>query len=218
LPSVEFTYYDPAIEEYMTISTEPLSITVADDGLSNVQAPTVPAASSPSSTFRSLNDIRPLKSSPNTWSVGENLLIKNAGYWFLWIVPLMFLTLHTAWQHRQRRRSDNVNLRRSKGAQKQAFKALKEVRKDRAGDSEQIGPILINYLQNKLNLSLSGVTNPAIAKLMIDRGVDEALVERFQNALLLSEMGRFAPENMTGPAGDVIGGTKGLIKDLDKVL
>ncbi len=218
LPSVEFTYFDPETEEYKTISTEPVSITVADDGSSHVRASRIPAASFPSSPFQPLNDIRPLKSSPPTWSVGENLLIKNAGYWFLWTIPLMFFTLHAAGQHRQRRRSKNVNLRRNKGAQKQALKALREIQKDGAGNSEDVGPILIIYLENKLNLSLSGVTHPAIAKLMIDRGVDEVLVERFQNALLLSEMGRFAPEELAGPAGDIIGDAKGIIKDLDKVL
>jgi hypothetical protein len=53
---------------------------------------------------------------------------------------------------------------------------------------------------------------------MIDRGVDQNLVDRFQNALLLSEMGRFAPGSMSGPAGDIISDSIKLVKDLDKVL
>ena len=218
IPAVEFSYFNPETEEYVTILTESLSITVAADGQSNVQALTRPTVSRPSSSVQPFNDIRPLKISPDTWAIRENQLLKSSGYWILWTIPLMFLVLQFTWGYRKKRRSDNADIHRSMSAQKKAIHALKKAKKDKAVESDQVGPILIGYLENKLNLSLSGCTNTAISKLMGDRGVEDELADRIQNMLLLSEMGRFAPGSLSGPDGDVISDSIKLVKDLDKVL
>ena len=218
IPAIEFSYFNPENEEYVTISTKSLDITVAGDGQSNVQPPILPAAGQPDAAVPVFNDIRPLKVSPDRWAVGNSQLLKSSGFWVLWIIPLMFLAMLTAWQFRGRRRSNNVDLRRSKGAQKQAILALKKARKDQESDSEQVGPILLQYLENRLNLSLSGCTNPAISQLMQDHGVERGLVDEYQNMLLLSEMGRFAPGSVSGSEGNIISDSIKLVKKLDKVL
>ena len=115
------------------------------------------------------------------------------------------------------RRLDTADLRRSKSAAGKANKALKEAQKAGQGQ-EAAGPILTAYMEEKLNRPVAGLSHTQLAALLADKGVDDDLSRRVQNCLMLSEMGRYAPVELTLKQGNLWTETEAVISELDAQL
>ena len=53
---------------------------------------------------------------------------------------------------------------------------------------------------------------------MSTKGVDDGLIKRVQNILMLSEMGRYAPSQLSLQGGNLWSETEAVIDELDKSL
>ena len=89
---------------------------------------------------------------------------------------------------------------------------------DRMREVEAAGPILTRYMEDKLNQPVAGLSQTQLASLLPAKGVDEDLTRRVQNCLMLSEMGRYAPAELTLKQGDLWTETAAVIDELDKSL
>jgi hypothetical protein len=78
------------------------------------------------------------------------------------------------------------------------------------------GQILTDYIADKLDRSISGLTQTDLSEMLLSRGIDPALVERVQTCLMFSEMGRYAPDSALAGSGDIITETTRLIEELEK--
>ena len=79
------------------------------------------------------------------------------------------------------------------------------------------GRILINYISDKLNRSVGGLTQAELSGLLLAHGVSENLVDQVRSCITISEMGQYAPIQQIN-TNELHHEIKSLISDLDKVL
>lgn len=214
LPAIEYTYFDPATESYVTITTEPIIVTVAGEA-----APVAPAANdagSPLTTAPVGLELRPQKPAVSSWSNTATLPARG-GYWLLWLLPLALIAGSIGWSRYSRHRQATADVRRSSQAAKKARLALQAAHKQADADSE-VGRVLLTYISEKLNRPVAGLTQTGLGELLAAQGVDAALIARVQTILTLGEMGRFAPRGLELAGGDLLQETAAVIDALDEAL
>ena len=219
LPAIDFSYFNPETGTYETKSTEPIIINVMGAAAAATAAPLAPSTTTPqNATAAPANPaLRPIKTSAELSSSAGTPLTEQNGYWLLWAVPLLLLVGHFGWQRYQQQRLDTADLRRSRGAAGKANRALAEAQKQGL-NQEAAGPILIAYLEEKLNQPIAGLSQTQLAALLSAKGVDDGLTKRAQNCLMLSEMGRYAPSQLSLQGGNLWSETAAVINELDAQL
>ena len=217
LPPVEFSYFDPQAGAYVTTATEPITVSVT--GNVGANAPLDPGTAVPqgAATMPGNPALRPIKVSAELGRSSSTPLTDKAGYWLLWTVPLLLLVGQMGWSRYQQQRFDTADMRRSRAAAAQAHKALGQAQKGGQGD-EAAGPILLRYLEEKLNQRVAGLSQTQLAALLAEKGVDPALAAQTQECLRRSDMGRFAPAGLAAGQGDLWSETAVVIDALDKAL
>ena len=219
LPAIEFSYFDPQTGTYETKSTDPIIVQVTGDAIAAPQAPLTPDTAPPVNTAVAPggSTLRPIKTSAELGNSSSMPLTQETGYWLLWAVPLLLLVGHMGWRRYQQQRLNTADLRRSRSAAGKAKKALDQAR-SQGQEQEVAGPILTAYLEEKLNQRIAGLSQTQLASLLATKGVAMALVERVQNCLMLSEMGRYAPSGVALQGGDLWSETAAIIDQLDQTL
>ena len=212
LPSIEFSYFDPQAGTYQTARTEPFSIFVEPDG----QAPAPVSIEEQHSQAGTTGSLLPIKNTPDT-DFFPSSLINKPGFWLLWLLPVVLIFSHFSWQKRRENILDNQGTRRGRKAAKKAYQALKKKNPESGGYFNAVGHILIDYLSDKLDRSVSGLTQAEISGLLLAHGVDHDLVKQVRTCKTISEVAQYAPihDVNTGQFHQEI---KSLIAELDKVL
>ena len=216
VPALEYSYFDPSTEEYKTLTTLTIPVNIAPgDGTASSYAPSVEAVQAGGD--QNANDIRHLKPVPAELNAASKPMTDSPLYWVAWIIPLVGLVGFTGWQRRDQYWQNNAGLARSSKAHKKAKLALKEAQKQQ-GDTYQVAyQILVDYLADKLNQPVAGLTQRARNELLTQKELDTALIERIQICLTDAELGRFSP-NAADPdhAGNLLREVDLLINDLEQ--
>jgi len=223
LPVVEYSFFNPQTESYETVSSEPIIIQVTGDVAAGVTPLTPDGGAGTTVTTASVTPIipefRPNKPAAELGHSSGAPLTGNAGYWLLWLLPLALIAGSFGLNRYRQQRHDTAGERRSQGAAKKAKQALREVRKlPEAEANEAAGRILNRYLEEKLNISVTGQTQTDLSRMLTEKGIDPALAERVQICLMLSEMGRYAPAGISAGSKNLLSETEQVIDALDKEL
>jgi hypothetical protein len=230
LPAIEFSFFNPQTESYETASSEPIIIHVTGTvGAGATPLTSEDSAATTVNTAVGASSIPEFRSNKPASELGHNSappLTGNAGYWLLWTLPLFLLVGSFGLSRYRRQRLDTADVRRSQSAVKRAKQALRDARKqaevfgispeDEA--NEAAGRILTRYLEEKLNVSMTGQTQTDLARTLSEKGLNPALAERVQICLTLSEMGRYAPTGINAANSDLLSETEQVITELDKEL
>ncbi len=220
----EFSYFDPAKERYITTQTSPLSLRIspvletekvsAGYGLSREEIKLVG------------EDIRYIK--PDYRGAERQLedqgrpLYKDMRFLFLQIVPV--ITLIGAWtykRHLVKVRTDAAYVRR-KRAKTQAARRLKRARQLMKDESSaefyaEINSALSEFLADKLNIPAAGLTKDSMEEHLLQRGVDQALVDNLKDTLIRCDFARFAPsQSMSDDLETLLNKTEKSIDRLEK--
>jgi len=198
IPPIQYSFFDPQAEEYRTVSTEAIPVTVAP--AEDTEAPAVVAVPGKEEVALLATDIRHLKPVPPVLRQTEAPLTKSWLYWLGWALPVAALAAGVAWQWRVRRRQQDPAWVRSSQAAARARRSVQQAQQ--AGDDAYVAAarILDSYLSDKLGKPAAGLTHRALASTLGERGVEPALVEQVVDCRRQSEMGRYAPgaEAQTG--------------------
>ena len=218
LPALEYSFFNPQTESYETVRSEPIIVNVtgsvgASTGSSIGSAGAAGVATIPAATMTNSPELRPNK------SVGElnsssAPLTENGAYWLLWLVPIILFAGYWGWQRFQQQRLETADSRLSAGAARRANQALHT----KGTKASAAGPILITYLEEKMNQRVTGLSQTQLTNLLKGRGIDEDLVGRVQDAMMQAEMGRYAPAGVSSVDGQLLQETGQIIKELDKKL
>ena len=218
IPPIYFSFFNPETAVYQTISTQPIVINVAPDGSGTIVPPAAPVGNIgavgptvPNTTV----GIQPLKPSSEAGGSSPALLTNSAVYWLLWGVPLALLAGHFGLKQVQQQQQNTAVARRSSQAAKKAHQALRKANKTDDAD-EAAGRILADYIATKLDRSIAGLTHVELAGLLTAKEIDPALVERTQNCLTRSEMGRYAPVGINTANNDLLTDAGKVIDELEK--
>lgn len=191
IPPISYTYFDPATGEYKTIATEAFPVTVTP----GEESPPVPVVlgAGKEAIERIGGDIRHIKPVPPKLNSDSGTVTARAWYWILWGIPLLLMAGNYIRLNRQARLQGNTALARSLQARKRALKTLALAKKENRDPYDSAGQILTAYLGDKLNRSVSGLTRPELAAHLQSAGVQAELIQRVQNSLSLSDLGRYSP-------------------------
>ena len=219
LPGAEFSYFDPAIGAYRTLSTEPVTLAVAPDAAA-------PVAQQPADTSQPTiapvavhPDLRPVKvAGVSQGIVASQPLPQQPMFWALWALPVALVAGQSIWQRRQRYGQNNAAVLRSQRAAKQASRALREAEQRPEVAGEAASRILTDYIGAKLQRPVTGLTQRALADLLLVYSVSPSLVARVQALLTTCDVGRYAPSGHAANASDLLADAQQVIDALEQQL
>jgi hypothetical protein len=212
LPAIQFSYFDPQSGTYQTVETEPILISVEQD--EQTAAPI--SIDAPTTKGTNAGRLHPIKISPGTGQA-PSLYAGNPGFWLLWLVPLTFIIAQFGWQRRKKNILNNPAAQRSQKAAKKANLSLKKLDPKSDNYFNAAGRVLIDYLSDKLDRPVGGLTQAELSGLLLAHGVSEDLVNLVRSCITISEMGQYAPIQQAN-INDIHQEIKSLIAELDKIL
>lgn len=212
---LKFTYFNPATERYVTLSTKAFPIAVAK-GDKEVSVSALSSADKQDVKLQD-KDIRYIKS--DTGFTTDSDFFGSVGYYLLLLLgPLAFIAARIYRKWYERHNSDVVKVR-SRRASKIAAKHLADAKKqlatkNSAGYYEALFRGIYSYLSFKLNIPYANLNQEDIAQNLRSRGVSEDLIKQMQETLDLCDMARFAP--VTGISEqEMFERTKNMINDIE---
>ena len=196
LNPVEFTFFNPSTQKYVTVPTKPFTIKV-DKG--DAQA-NVPAFNSSEQQDIKLlgSDIRYIKTtSADVFKDGEGFYNSALYYILLLLGPVLFIgaLFYRRWMTEYN--SDIVRVR-SREASRMAAKHLAFAQKEltagnRSAFYDAVAKGLYGYLSDKLNIPVSDLNKENIITQLQERKLDSAIITQLVDTMDLCEMARFAP-------------------------
>ena len=194
---IEFSYFDPQRGEYKTLSTEPYTITIKDDGSAPAQH-SVGNYINYGATMRQLDkDIRfihigalPPKSA--------SIFIFTPIYWLVVVVLLAIFVVVYVVMRKRIRDNRNIVARRMKRADKVAIQRLRMAERsmnegNRHAFYEETLRAMWGYISDKFNIPVSNLTKEKIREELYRRGVAMAVAEEFCEIISRSEEAQYAP-------------------------
>jgi hypothetical protein len=207
IPSVEFSYFDPVDKAYKTLSTEPFTIEVKDDGTIASAVATPVGYSNYGGPMRQLDrDIRFIHTGklPNNTAA---TFILTPLYWLIIVLMLALAVVVFVVLRKRMRDRNNQVARRMRHADKVAVQRLRMAERymnegNRHSFYEEMLRALWGYISDKFNIPVASLTKEKIREELYRRNVSEATAEEFCEIISRSEEAQYAPST-TGEMSDV---------------
>jgi len=199
IPSIDYVYFDPTEEKYVTVSTAPIHISIEAE---------------PEKV--SLPNIIGLKAVPESLNQVPATITSRSAYWLAWGVPLLLLVGAQLWRRQSNKRAE-VN--RAMRASREARGLLSKARRNEANVYVAVEHALTTYITDRLGQPVIGLTLPELMNLLRERGVPAGVAERVRLSITASEAGRFSQDDREGPgptAHDLLNEAEILISDMER--
>jgi hypothetical protein len=205
IPAIQFSYFDPKTGTYRTLLSESYSLHV-EKGEGSESGDLVVSNFSNRENVRYIGrDIRYLKVKGISFiSKGDMFFGSFMYYMCYWVPALLFIVFFFIYR-KQVRENSNIDLVRTKKANKIALRRLKNAGKLMRENKEEafyeeVLRALWGYLSDKLSISQSDLMKDNVEAELIKYGVDESLIQEFMDILNTCEFARYAPSQ--APAMD----------------
>ena len=212
-PPVEYSYFDPYDEQYVTLTSRSFSVEVLPEPGSPEAEP---LATSGEAEDAETLDIRYIKPVPNSIARPTSPLTGSSVFWLLWLTPLAgILAVAALVMHRRRPTSDSTVVEFSAATQA----ALAQLAAVEPGSStaDTASMALHAYLDVRLERPTSGMSATEIAESLGQMGTGEATCERLVDLMgRIAEM-RFSDHEVEG-AEDVARDVQVIVGTLDEEL
>ena len=219
IPPVEFVYFDPAAERYVTLRTPNYTLRIGQDtGGGNTSSGLVSGINKEDLKILG-EDIRFIRiTDPKLRRVGSIFLFS----WKYWVVLVVIIALFIAalmYLQKQIRLRNNKTLVRNRRAQKVALRRLKAAEKnmlakDSAGFYDEMLKALWGYMSDKLNIPVSNLSRDNVKEGLAAKGVESELIDRYIAAIAECEYMQYAPSDKT-QIGDVYNSAVELISKME---
>ena len=216
LPAIHYTYFDPAAEQYRTITTQAQTIDVApgDPGLaaSLPQNTAFDKASASTDTAASVQ----IKSTPPVMTSTARPLTQQTGYWLMFLVPLGLVVGDLSLAYRKHYQDTHAaDLRRSK-AYKRARRQLQRIPRRSINVQMEVARIMLTYLEDLIQQPLTGMSHSVLAQVLQANHISPELAQRVIEILFAGEASEYTPRQ---PASyeQVLRSAMLLLEDLEKV-
>ncbi len=213
IPPISFSYFEPEAEEYRTISTDPIVITI-QPGETEADPVTVIGSDKQPITLIS-GDIRHIKPVPTALRSVDASMLTSPLYWACWVPPLLVVGGVWVWHKRRQRFVGDAVYARRQTARRTARQTLAQAEQADVDSYALVQRALLGYLSDKLNQPTVGLTTGDLTSLLNKAGLEPVLIERVQTILSQADIGRFAPVEK-GAAQSLVADTRQLIDDLEK--
>jgi len=218
IPSFGLSYYDPVENEYTSIATSPMTVSVAE-GDSQISGTN---GNGKQEVVSLGGDIRHIKPAPTALVTEHTSILSHPLYWILWIIGLLAVTSIWFYDRRRRRLAGDVGYARSQKARKTTHRRLVEAGKLAQSDPDaaygEVSNALTSYLGDKFNLPAAGLTRDQIRKMLTDKSVSGAEIDRILDCLEWADSGRYAPAAAGRDVSDLIDQADNVINELEEKL
>lgn len=193
IPKVEFSYFDPGKNEYVTISTEEYNVSVAKGNNSNA------AVVQNNSINEKNKDILIIKRNGYSLTKDISFIVSSPAYWIWYILPIILLIVILFIYRKTLKERANIQLMKTKHAGKVAKKRLKNAKRfmDMHENSKFYSELLTalwGYLSDKLRIPVSNLNKENIAIELEKYGIDEKQISDVITLLNECEFAQYAPE------------------------
>lgn len=210
---IQFSYFDPATEQYKTISSDEIVIDV-------INGPASVAQNSNKVPVEEQKQFSYIKSDANLISKNRDLFFGSTLFWGILGTPALLIPLVIFFGRKRREYQNDVKGNRIRKADKLARKYLGEAKKN-LGDQTAfylaLEKCLHNYLKAKLNIQTSEMSKERISHLLQERGVTVETTASFLKLLESCEFARYTPASSDAMQHDYEQAS-GVISDIDKQL
>ncbi len=218
---LKFSYYNPKRKKYFEIESQKFVINVSrGEG----EFTTATTGFSKEDVKLLSQDIRFIHTSNFELTRKENGSLIKSWFWGMLILPLFLMFITIGIKKRQDKLSGNVQLVKSRKAEKKAKSRLKSAQKALSENNlekyyEEVSKGLFGYLEDKLQLQKSESSIEKVSTLLDKNGVDNALVTEVKEILEKCEFSRFAPQAQTTEvATDLYNETVGVIVQIENLI
>jgi hypothetical protein len=195
IPPLEFSYFDPGKNQYVTAKTEEITLTVEKG---SAEAPSAASGLSKEDVKILNQDIRFIKSSSHAFKSRGEAYISTTTATVLMLLPFTAFIGLVIFRRKAIRESADVVSFRSRKAMKIAGKRLKDAKGMLAGTNAdafytEISRALWTYVADKLSIDRSALSIDTVTETLTEKRLDAALVARIKECLESCEFARFAP-------------------------
>lgn len=195
IPPIEFSYFDPQDERYVTLDSAPIPLEVkpsprsavlriGDDGaLAGPRTELTPLESGLLANYEDLESLLSQQSLSLGW-----------GAWIFTVSgPLLFLTSFLVRRHRDQLAGD-TGIKRRRSARKRAIVMIRHARADADGAvaASRIAAAVIGYVADRCNLPAGSATRNETIDCLRSHNVPEALIEEVDRLLAECEEAQYA--------------------------
>ncbi|MDD3891802.1 MAG: BatD family protein [Bacteroidales bacterium] len=218
---VEFSYFNPLQNKYVTLKSKPLTLFVDSDGS---EASNVPMAGFGREDIRFIGqDIRFIKTDKYVLQKSIAFLISGIKYKLIIIVLLGLSVAAYWWIQRRRSLMSNIALvrtRKAKRVSKQRLKIALQFLK--ANNAEQFHDELLRalwgYISDKLSIPVANLSSDTARVTLLERGVNTIDIEEFLRIVSICEYARYAPKGEQSQMANLYDSSIELISKLEAVL
>ncbi len=195
---VEFTYFDPARSQYVTLSGQPLHLTVTPDASGGTGEARIVKGLSKEEVKMLGEDIRFIRSGkPRLVPAGRPLLFSAPYFASLAVMLLAFAGLYTLMRKRIRD-SRNSALVRGKRANKVAVQRVRAAgramnEQNQYAFYEEMSRALWGYMSDKLNIPVANLTKENVREELAKRGVAAEEAQHFTDIITRCEEAQYSP-------------------------
>lgn len=199
IPAIEFSFFSPKKEAYVTLSTESLMLNVSPDSSVGTQQPAQLITGTSKEGVRQLgSDIRFIKVGNAGLRHTDSPLMFSATYFMLLILIIaMFVALYFVLRRRIRN-SQNTVLVRNRRANKvavQRFRAAERFMREgnRHAFFEEVLRALWGYMSDKLNIPVADLTKESIREELQRRGIKPSDAQHFTDIISRCDEAQYSP-------------------------
>lgn len=216
IPAEEFVYFNPAKKEYVTLTTDPYSITV-DKGVSSVSSTVVQQ-----DITAKVNDILHIKTGDKHQSHDHTPVIKTPWFWFIWLVLTAMTVAGIFIYRKQMKLNADVTGRKIAKASKVArrrLKTAKDYMEARKNDRfyEEILRALWGYISDKLNIPVSELSRGNVSEQLSRYGVSDDVIAKTIGVLDQCEMARYTPDASLMAPEDIYSSTSDIMNSMERI-
>ena len=193
---ITFSYFDPVLKSYKTVSSEEIIIQVKNGPVPN-QPNKLKENTSNENTISLANDqFKYIKTSVKLISINRPKFFKTSLFWCLTGIPFLLIPIIILIGTARRKKLSDVEGKRFRKATKLAKKYLSEAKNNLGKQEafyEALERALHNYLKAKLDLVTSEFSKEKITILLAERKVKEVVISDFMGLLKSCEFARYTP-------------------------
>lgn len=196
IPAVEFSYFDLKSKSYKTVKSQEYNMKVEKG---SATAPGVVANYSNQENVKMLGeDIRFIKTGNLHLRTKDSFLFGTWPYWLWYLIPALLSAVLFFIFRKQAKENANIELMRTKKANKVANKRLKKAavylrENKKEGFYDETLKALWGYLSDKLNIPQSQLTKDNVEAELGKYGVNDDLIKSFMDIIHVCEFAQYAP-------------------------
>ncbi len=221
---VEFSFFDPAKEQYVTLSTEPITLTVTNDGSAAGITADSRTLTSYGEKMKQLDrDIRFIHTESGKLRREHRLFMFSPTYFLLVVIIIAAFVVIYAVMRQRIRENRNIVQRRIKHANKVAVQRLRMAERymkqqQRHPFYEEMLKAMWGYISDKFNIPVANLTKETIREELYRRGVAAADAELFCEIISRCDEAQYAPstsnsmEEVYADAMEIISKIESIVK------